>query len=96
MLRKVMLDHHGQIYNGTIRNISSTGALVDGLWNVPVGTIFQIQISDHQVVTATSRWCVQDRMGLEFASPLTRDSSGRIEAIQDNAAAVRRPLKKAG
>jgi diguanylate cyclase (GGDEF)-like protein/PAS domain S-box-containing protein len=95
MLRKVMLDHHGQIYNGTIRNISSTGALVEGLWNVPVGTIFQIQVSDHHAVTATTRWCVDDRLGLEFAAPLTRDSSGRIEAVQDNAVAVRRPLKKA-
>ena len=96
MLRKVMLDHHGQIYNGTIRNISTTGALVEGLWNVPVGTIFQIQISEHHAVTATTRWCTQDRLGLEFAAPLARDLSGRIEAVQDNAALVRRPLKRAG
>ena len=44
MLRKVVLDHNGQLYNGTIRNVSATGALVEGLWNVPVGTIFKIQI----------------------------------------------------
>ena len=30
----------------TIRNISATGALVEGLWNVPVGTIFKIHVSD--------------------------------------------------
>jgi hypothetical protein len=95
MLRKVMLDHHGQFYNGTVRNISTTGALVEGLWNVPVGTIFKIQLSEHHTVTATTRWCSQDRMGVEFAAPLTRDSSGRIEAVQDNAP-TRRPLMKAG
>ena len=96
MLRKVMLDHHGQFYNGTIRNISTTGALVEGLWNVPVGTIFRIQISESHTVTATTRWCEQDRLGLEFAVPLTRDSSGRIEEVQENAASSRRPLLKAG
>jgi hypothetical protein len=96
MGRKIMLDHHGQVYNGTIRNISATGALVEGLWNVPVGTIFHIQLSDRHTVTATTRWCTQDRMGVEFASPLTRDASGRIEAVQDNPALLRRPLKKAG
>jgi diguanylate cyclase (GGDEF)-like protein/PAS domain S-box-containing protein len=97
MLRKVMLDHHGQFYNGTIRNISTSGALVEGLWNVPVGTIFKIQLSDTHTVTATSRWCAEDRMGLEFAVPLTRDASGRIEAVQETAVQARRPLvRKAG
>jgi diguanylate cyclase (GGDEF)-like protein len=92
MLRKVLLDHNGQFYNGTIRNISSTGALVEGLWNVPVGTIFKIQLSDSHVAVATTRWCSQDRLGLEFAVPLPRDVSGRIEAVQDGASPVRRPL----
>jgi diguanylate cyclase (GGDEF)-like protein/PAS domain S-box-containing protein len=92
MLRKVLLDHNGQFYNGTIRNISSTGALVEGLWNVPVGTIFKIQLSDSHVAVATTRWCSEDRLGLEFAVPLPRDVSGRIEAVQDGAPPARRPL----
>ncbi len=92
MLRKVMLDHQGQIYNGTIRNISATGALVEGLWNVPAGTIFKIQLSSDHFVTATTRWCSQDRLGLEFAVPLPRDVSGRLEAVQDSGAPARRPL----
>jgi hypothetical protein len=97
MLRKVILDHHGQVYHGTIRNISATGALVEGLWNVPVGTIFTIQVSEHHSVTATTRWCAQDRMGVEFAAPLSRDATGRIEAVQESAAPLRRAvMKKAG
>ena len=83
MLRKVVLDHNGQLYNGTIRNISVTGALVEGLWNVPAGTIFRITVSDTHIVTATTRWCHQDRMGVEFATPLKRDASGRIAAVAD-------------
>ncbi|MGN6500784.1 MAG: EAL domain-containing protein, partial [Tsuneonella sp.] len=74
MLRKVVLEHGGQCYNGTIRNMSTTGALVDGLWNVPVGTIFRIAMSESQIVTATSRWCEDDRMGVEFAEPIEREA----------------------
>jgi diguanylate cyclase (GGDEF)-like protein/PAS domain S-box-containing protein len=98
MLRKVVLDHHGQLYNATIRNISATGALVEGLWNVPVGTIFKIQISDTQAVTATARWCAEDRLGVEFAAPLQRDASGRIAAEQAKAPApvMRTLLREAG
>ena len=93
MLRKVVLNHQGNLYNGTIRNISTTGALVEGLWNVPVGTLFEIQISDMHRVIATSRWCEEDRMGVEFATPLQRDGGGRIAVIQAAAPeAIARPM----
>ena len=78
MLRKVILDHGGQHYHGTIRNISSTGAMVEGLWNVPPGTIFQIALAEGGIVTATARWCQEDRVGVEFAAPLELDDAGRI------------------
>ncbi|MFM5955336.1 MAG: EAL domain-containing protein [Novosphingobium sp.] len=81
MLRKILLDHGGQVYHGTIRNISATGAMVEGLWNVPPGTIFRIMLSEGQTVTATARWCQQDRMGVEFATALEIDESGRIALI---------------
>ncbi|WP_241772995.1 EAL domain-containing protein [Erythrobacter sp. SG61-1L] len=83
MLRKVVLDHAGQLYNGTIRNISITGALIEGLWNVPDGTIFRIRLSSNHSITATSRWCQEDRMGVEFAAPLQRDASGRIAIMSE-------------
>ncbi|WEK47256.1 MAG: EAL domain-containing protein [Candidatus Andeanibacterium colombiense] len=83
MLRKVVLDHDGQLYNGTIRNISATGVLIEGLWNVPTGTIFRIKLSQSHTITGTSRWCEEDRMGIEFATPLQRDATGRIAAIAD-------------
>ena len=81
MLRKVLLDHAGQVYHGTIRNISATGAMVEGLWNVPPGTIFRIMLAEGQVVTATARWCQEDRMGVEFSSSLTLDDKGRIAIL---------------
>ena len=81
MLRKVVLDHSGQNYHGTIRNISATGAMVEGLWNVPPGTIFRIALTEGQIVTATARWCQEDRMGIEFSAPLELDEAGRIAII---------------
>jgi len=98
MLRKIVLDHQGQLYNGTIRNISATGALIEGLWKVPAGTIFKLQISDAQSVVATARWCQEDRMGVEFAVPLQRGADGRVAAVQAKAPepVIRRLLKEAG
>ena len=81
MLRRVVLDHGGHRYNGTVRNMSLTGALVEGLWNVPPGTIFRIQLSDGHSVTATCRWGSEDRMGVEFSQPLRLDDDGRIAAV---------------
>lgn len=98
MLRKVVLDHAGHLYNGTIRNVSTTGAMIEGLWNVPVGTIFKVQISQTRSVTCTTRWSEDDRMGVEFANTLQRDASGRIAAIQDSVAVAAKTtaLRKAG
>ncbi|MES2270456.1 MAG: EAL domain-containing protein [Pseudomonadota bacterium] len=66
MLRSVAVTHDGHRYNGRIRNISSTGALVEGLWNVPTGTTFQIELAEGYVLPAQCRWSVEDRMGIEF------------------------------
>ncbi|TCJ39351.1 EAL domain-containing protein [Parafrankia sp. BMG5.11] len=95
MLRKVLLEHGGQHYNGTIRNISSTGALVEGLWNVPPGTIFRILLSEGLSVTATARWSAEDRLGVEFSAPLERDASGTLVALAvEPPPPVRRELRR--
>lgn len=81
MLRKVVLDHDGQIYTGAIRNISAHGAMIEGLWNVPPGTVFVIAISDDALVLGKARWCEENRMGIEFDIPLSTDADGSITAI---------------
>lgn len=74
--RKVILEHGGHRYPATVRNFSVTGALIEGLWNVPTGTVFTVHWAEDQVLTATARWCEQDRMGVEFAIPLGTASTG--------------------
>lgn len=78
MLRKVVLEHGGHIYHATIRNVSQTGALVEGLWNVPVETCFALHLAEENVVLATARWCRDDHMGVEFAVPLELDPHGAV------------------
>ena len=99
MLRRVVLDHSGERYDGTIRNISATGALIEGLWNVPSGTVFKVVIAEGHTVVATARWSRDDRMGVEFANPLALDAGGRV-AIAEQRRAVRSPadplLRKTG
>lgn len=90
MLRQVVLEHRGAFYNATIRNISETGALLEGLAGVPVGTAFNIAITETLVVTGTTRWCERDRIGLEFATELKRQPDGGF--IPETPHAANRPV----
>jgi diguanylate cyclase (GGDEF)-like protein/PAS domain S-box-containing protein len=91
MLRKIVLEHNNQHYHGTIRNISSSGALIEGLWNVPPGTIFRIAVTEKLIVTGTTRWSKDDRMGIEFATRLPQSDAGKIELhVSDTTFALRK------
>jgi diguanylate cyclase (GGDEF)-like protein len=78
ILRRVVLEHGGQRYDANVRNISQTGALIEGLRNVPAGTVFTIQLANGQTVSGTARWSDEERMGVEFSVPLEVDDNGRI------------------
>jgi diguanylate cyclase (GGDEF)-like protein len=81
ILRRVLLEHGAHRYEVNVRNISQTGALLEGLRNVPAGTVFRIQLADGHTVSATARWSDDDRMGIEFSQPLELDDDGRIAII---------------
>ncbi|MEP6868495.1 MAG: EAL domain-containing protein [Novosphingobium sp.] len=83
MLRRVVLEADGERYNGTIRNISSTGALVAGLWNVPPGTQFNLELGEGESISVTARWSIEDRMGVEFKTELDLDEGGRIVLLPE-------------
>ncbi|WP_338446187.1 EAL domain-containing protein [Pelagerythrobacter marensis] len=82
MLRKVVLDHDGHRYPGTIRNASHEGAMIEGLWNVPEGTRFRIALTETLSVGATTRWCIDNRMGVQFDRPVPLDIDG-VPPVQD-------------
>ena len=78
VLRRVLLENSGHAYEGTVRNMSETGALVEGLWNVPEGTVFQVRLSDELTVRAITRWCEDDRMGIEFLNPVAMEEAASV------------------
>lgn len=82
VLRKVLLEHGNEVYSGTVRNISSRGVMIEGLWDVPEGTLFQLALSEFHTVLATCRWNESGRMGAEFSTPLKRDRAGNLIAIK--------------
>lgn len=67
MLRTVTLGHEGQNYPARIRNLSPHGAMIEGVLDVPPGTSFQVELARDYRMSATCRWSLGDRMGVEFA-----------------------------
>lgn len=86
-LRTVSLTHQGHTYPGRARNISRHGAMIEGLLEVPVGTVFDIEITKGLTVRGTCRWSREDRMGVEFAEPIEieqlRADHGRDKGLGD-------------
>ncbi|HEX7871821.1 MAG TPA: EAL domain-containing protein [Sphingobium sp.] len=70
MLRTIKLVHGVNSYDARIRNIGSGGALIEGLADVPVGTVFEVALGGGVQVEALCRWSDGDRLGVEFAEPI--------------------------
>ena len=90
MLRSVRLVHGAHSYDGRIRNIASGGALIEGLSDVPEGTIFDIQFALGFSVEARCRWSSAERMGVEFVEPVALERINGEAALRDGATAVLR------
>lgn len=70
VLRTIGIHHDGYCYPAKIKNISPGGALIEGLWDVPPGTEFEVSLGVSMKVRAVARWSVQDRTGLQFELPI--------------------------
>jgi EAL domain-containing protein (putative c-di-GMP-specific phosphodiesterase class I) len=66
LFRKVGAIHDNHRYGVVIRNLSATGAFIEGLLDVPVGTRFVIDFGEGQLVTATVRRSMRHQQGVEF------------------------------
>ncbi len=81
LLRRVFVSHSGKRMPATLRNISSGGAMIDGLWNLPEGANVQVEFGDQMIASAHVCWSIEDRAGLEFKSPLSRRQDGTFEVL---------------
>ncbi|RED16727.1 diguanylate cyclase/phosphodiesterase with PAS/PAC sensor(s) [Parasphingopyxis lamellibrachiae] len=67
LFRSATVDIDGAKNKALIRNISSTGAMVEGIGDIKAGTDILIEILEGQMFKSTVRWSDKERMGIEFA-----------------------------
>ncbi len=78
LFRKVGAIHDNHRYNVVIRNLSATGAFIEGILDVPVGTRFVIDFGEGQLVTATVRRSMRHQQGVEFEQTMVSDGNGGL------------------
>ncbi|HEV7312974.1 EAL domain-containing protein [Sphingopyxis sp.] len=78
LFRKVGAIHDNHRYGVVIRNLSATGAFIEGLLDVPVGTRFVIDFGEGQLVTATVRRSMKHQQGVEFEQTMVSDGNGGL------------------
>ena len=78
VFRKIQVIHDDHSYEVTLRNLSKTGALIEGLVDVPKGTQFVVDLGGGQLAVATVIRTNGDTQGLEFEQHLVDDGSGGL------------------
>ncbi|OZA93305.1 MAG: GGDEF domain-containing protein [Erythrobacter sp. 34-65-8] len=73
--RKVGVIHEDHRYDAVMRNLSRTGARIEGLLNVPLGTPLVVDFGEGQLAVATVRRSEGHVQGLEFETPLVSDGA---------------------
>ncbi len=76
--RKIQVIHDDHSYEVTLRNLSRTGALIEGLVDVPKGTQFVVDLGGGQLAVAEVNRSNGDTQALEFEQPLVDDGSGGL------------------
>jgi diguanylate cyclase (GGDEF)-like protein/PAS domain S-box-containing protein len=78
MFRKAGAIHDNHRYAVVIRNLSATGAFIEGIIDVPAGTQFVLDFGEGQLATATVRRSMKHQQGVEFEQSLVSDGNGGL------------------
>ena len=78
MFRWIGAIHDDFYYPAVLRNLSATGALIDGLEDVPLDTRFVLYFGEGQLEVATVRRVIGEQLGLEFDKTLVNDGTGGL------------------
>ena len=70
LIWKGVLHHDNQSTEVRVRNISTTGAMIESQTPVMVGSQPLLELSDSVSISATVEWTVGDQTGLSFHGPL--------------------------
>ncbi len=76
IFKKVGLIHEDHYYDVILRNLSRTGARINGLAGVPVGTDVVLDLGHGQLVVSKVVNASESSQGLKFETPLISDGTG--------------------
>jgi diguanylate cyclase (GGDEF)-like protein len=78
MFRKIGVVHEDHRYDALMRNLSKTGALIDGLLGVPEGEGLVLDLGGGQLVVCTVTRVEDAMIAVEFETPLVSDGAGGL------------------
>ena len=81
--RTIQVESGGHRYEAIVRNLSSRGALLEGLWNVPEGTPLSLEFTPEVRVDGRARWSTESRVGVQFAEAV--DTGALVRPVKAKA-----------
>jgi diguanylate cyclase (GGDEF)-like protein/PAS domain S-box-containing protein len=78
MYRKIGAIHDNHCYGVVLRNLSVSGALIEGILDVPLGTKFVLDFGDGQLAVSTVVRSMGHQQGVEFEERLVHDGNGGL------------------
>ncbi|MFN3618984.1 EAL domain-containing protein [Sphingorhabdus sp.] len=78
MYRKIAAIHDNHRYAVVLRNISVSGALIEGIYDVPIGTKFVLDFGDGQLAVSTVMRSAGCQQGVAFEERLVSDGNGGL------------------
>ena len=76
--RRIGVIHEDHRYEALLRNLSATGARIEGLVGVPVGTSLVLDLGAGQLAVVTVSRSEDASIGVEFESTLVSDGAGGL------------------
>ncbi|QGN55126.1 bifunctional diguanylate cyclase/phosphodiesterase [Novosphingobium sp. Gsoil 351] len=78
VFRRIGIIHEDHRYEAVMRDLSTTGARIDGLVGVPVGTGLVIDLGGGQLAVAEVTRSADAHIAVEFETPLVSDGAGGL------------------
>jgi len=78
MFRRVGIIHDDHRYDAVMRDLSKTGAFIEGLLGVPVDTGLVLDLGSGQLVVCTVSRSHDAQIAVEFETPLVSDGAGGL------------------
>ncbi len=78
VFRRIGIIHEDHRYNGVMRDLSKTGAQIEGLLGVPVNTSLVLDMGGGQLAVCKVTRVKDAEIGVEFETPLVSDGSGGL------------------